>query len=219
MGGQFQRSRGPNPRMNMANMQRPSGAPMMAPMMTARPGMPPQGMPQVQPNANVGGGPNVRANYKYTAGVRNVAGGQVVPVAPNQSCNLKLHRLLYSFKVKSHLLHLCWQQRHLTSKNKCWENVCSLLSNRCIQNWPVKSLVCFWKLTTLNWCTCWNTKNRSRVKSKRPWLCFKPTKLSQLSKFLQEKKMKKKSSKSLFQEKRLSFFASTWKRKTKQKQK
>merc|ERR1712039_781889 len=50
--------------------------------MTARPGMPPQGMPQVQPNANVGGGPNVRANYKYTAGVRNVAGGQVVPVAP-----------------------------------------------------------------------------------------------------------------------------------------
>merc|ERR1711963_868417 len=42
-GGQFQRSRGPNPRMNMANMQRPSGAPMMAPMMTARPGMPPQG--------------------------------------------------------------------------------------------------------------------------------------------------------------------------------
>jgi len=81
-GGQFQRSRGPNPRMNMANMQRPSGAPMMAPMMTARPGMPPQGMPQVQPNANVGGGPNVRANYKYTAGVRNVAGGQVVPVAP-----------------------------------------------------------------------------------------------------------------------------------------
>merc|ERR1711994_1035011 len=71
-----------NPRMNMANMQRPSGAPMMAPMMTARPGMPPQGMPQVQPNANVGGGPNVRANYKYTAGVRNVAGGQVVPVAP-----------------------------------------------------------------------------------------------------------------------------------------
>merc|ERR1719178_474295 len=31
-------------------MQRPGGAPMMAPMMAARPGMPPQGMPQVQPN-------------------------------------------------------------------------------------------------------------------------------------------------------------------------
>merc|ERR1719245_2595819 len=109
------------------------------------------------------------------------------PLLLNQSCNLKLHRLLYSFKVKSHLQHLCWQQRHLTSKNKCWENVCSLSSNRCIQNWPVKSLVCFWKLTTQNWFTCWNTKNRSRVKSKRPWLCFKPTKLSQLSKLLQEK--------------------------------
>jgi len=81
-GNQFQRSRGPNPRMNMANMQRPGGAPMMAPMMTARPGMPPQGMPQVQPNPNVGVGANPRANYKYTAGVRNVAGGQVVPVAP-----------------------------------------------------------------------------------------------------------------------------------------
>jgi len=82
---QFQRSRGPNPRMNMANMQRPTGAPMMAPMMAARPGMPPQGipqgMPQVQPNASVGGAPNLRANYKYTAGVRNVA-GSVVPVAP-----------------------------------------------------------------------------------------------------------------------------------------
>jgi len=81
--GQFQRSRGPNPRMNMAQMQRPGGVPMMnVPMMTqARPGMPPQGMvPQIQPNPNVA--PNVRANYKYTAGVRNVAGGQVVPVAP-----------------------------------------------------------------------------------------------------------------------------------------
>merc|ERR1719436_1137150 len=130
--------------------------------------------------------------------------GKLCPSLLNQSCNLKLHRLLYSFKVKNRLLHLCWQQRHLTSKNKCWENVCSLSSNRCIQNWPVKSLVCSWKLTTQNWFTCWNTKNRSRVKSKRPWLCFKPTKLSQLSKFLQEKKMKKNRLKSFFQEKRLS---------------
>merc|ERR1739838_999033 len=80
-GNQFQRSRGPNPRMNMAQMQRPGGAPMMAPMMQARPGMPPQGMPQA-PMANPNVRPNVRANYKYTAGVRNVAGGQVVPVAP-----------------------------------------------------------------------------------------------------------------------------------------
>ena len=67
---------------NMANMQRPGGAPMMAPMMAARPGMPPQGMPQVQPNPGMA--PNMRAtnaNYKYTAGVRNVA-GSAVPVAP-----------------------------------------------------------------------------------------------------------------------------------------
>jgi len=80
-GNQFQRSRGPNPRMNMAQMQRPGGAPMMAPMMQARPGMPPQGMPQA-PMANPNVRPNVQGNYKYTAGVRNVAGGQVVPVAP-----------------------------------------------------------------------------------------------------------------------------------------
>merc|ERR1739844_678275 len=85
MGNQFQRSRGPNPRMNfanMANMQRPGGAPMMAPMMAARPGMPPQGMPQMpQVQPSVAGGAGVRANYKYTAGVRNV-GGQVVQVTP-----------------------------------------------------------------------------------------------------------------------------------------
>merc|ERR1711862_725795 len=51
----------------------PRGAPMMAPMMAPRPGMPPQ----------VQGG--VRGNYKYTAGVRNVAGGagqQVMNAAP-----------------------------------------------------------------------------------------------------------------------------------------
>merc|ERR1712008_656781 len=36
-------------------------------------------------------------------------------------------------------------------------------------------------------------KNRSRAKSKKLWLCSKPTKLSQLSKFLQEKKRKKSS--------------------------
>merc|ERR1712008_316073 len=39
---QFQRTRGPNPRMNfanMANMQRPGGAPMMAPMMAPQPVM------------------------------------------------------------------------------------------------------------------------------------------------------------------------------------
>jgi polyadenylate-binding protein len=43
--------------------------PMMAPMMATRPGMPPT-MPA-----------GVRANYKYTPGVRNAA-GQVVAVAP-----------------------------------------------------------------------------------------------------------------------------------------
>ena len=43
----------------MANMQRPGGAPMMAPMMAARPGMPPQGMPQVQPNSSAGMVPNL----------------------------------------------------------------------------------------------------------------------------------------------------------------
>merc|ERR1719435_495187 len=64
-GNQFQRSRGPNPRMNMAQMQRPGGAPMMAPMMQARPGMPPQGMPQA-PMANPNVRPNVQGNYKYT---------------------------------------------------------------------------------------------------------------------------------------------------------
>ena len=75
------RQRVPNPRMN-AGMQRPGGAPMMAPMMAARPGMPPQGMPQMpQVQPSVAGGAGVRANYKYTAGVRNV-GGQVVQVTP-----------------------------------------------------------------------------------------------------------------------------------------
>merc|ERR1719445_453153 len=113
---------------------------------------------------------------------------KLCPLLLNQSCNLKLLRLLYSFKVKSHLLHLCWQQRHLTSKNKCWENVCSLSSNPCILNWPAKLLECFWRLITLNWCTCWNTKNRSRAKSKKPLLYSRPIKLSPLSK---EKKMKK----------------------------
>merc|ERR1712190_283161 len=39
-------------------------------------------MPQVQPNVSVGGPGGVRANYKYTAGVRNVAGQVQVPVAP-----------------------------------------------------------------------------------------------------------------------------------------
>merc|ERR1711936_1018797 len=46
--------------------------------------MPPQGMPQVQPNPSVGGPGGPRANYKYTAGVRNVAGQVQVPVAPQQ---------------------------------------------------------------------------------------------------------------------------------------
>jgi polyadenylate-binding protein len=40
--------------------------PMMAPMMAARPGMPPQAG-------------NMRPNFKYTAGVRNVAGAPVMP--------------------------------------------------------------------------------------------------------------------------------------------
>merc|ERR1712080_74815 len=190
-GNQFQRSRGPNPRMNMANMQRPGGAPMMAPMMTARPGMPPQGMPQVQPNPNVGVGANPRANYKYTAGVRNVAGGQVVPVAPQPVMQPQAPQAAVFIQGQEPLTASMLAAGHLTSKNKCWENVCSLSSNRCIQNWPVKSLACSWRLTTQNWCICWNTKNRSRVKSRKPWLCSKPTNLSQLSNFFCKKKKKK----------------------------
>ena len=67
------------------------------------------------------------------------------------------------FQVKSLWPRPCWQPLHLTSKNKCWENVCSLLSNRCIKNWPAKLPVCYWRLTTQNWCICWNTKNHLRV--------------------------------------------------------
>ena len=52
---QFQRSRGPNPRMNFANTYWPGVAPMRA----DRLGMPPQGMPQVQPNSSAGLVPNL----------------------------------------------------------------------------------------------------------------------------------------------------------------
>ena len=53
-----------------------------APMMGARPGMPPQAMP-MQAQSGPTGAAGVRANYKYTSGVRN-ATGQVVSVTPQQ---------------------------------------------------------------------------------------------------------------------------------------
>ena len=53
-----------------------------APMMGARPGMPPQAMP-MQAQSGPTGVAGVRANYKYTSGVRN-ATGQVVSVTPQQ---------------------------------------------------------------------------------------------------------------------------------------
>merc|ERR1711997_591038 len=82
-------------------------------------------------------------------------------------------------------------QRHLTSKNKCWANVCSLSSNRCILNWREKLLECCWRSTTQNWSICWNVKNRSRVKLKKPWLYSRLTKLSHLSKNKFARKKKK----------------------------
>ena len=88
---------------NMANMQRPGGAPMMAPMMAARPGMPPQGMPQVQPNPGMA--PNMRAtnaNYKYTAGVRNVA-GSAVPVAPQPVMQTQVPQAAVFIQGMSHV--------------------------------------------------------------------------------------------------------------------
>ena len=88
---------------NMANMQRPGGAPMMAPMMAARPGMPPQGMPQVQPNPGMA--PNMRAtnaNYKYTAGVRNVAGA-AVPVTPQPVMQTQVPQAAVFIQGRSHV--------------------------------------------------------------------------------------------------------------------
>ena len=113
---QFQRSRGPNPRMNfanMANMQRPGGAPMMAPMMAARPGMPPQGMPQVQPNPGMA--PNMRAtnaNYKYTAGVRNVA-GSAVPVTPQPVMQTQVPQAAVFIQGMSHVYKISIIFKHI----------------------------------------------------------------------------------------------------------
>jgi len=87
------RHRGPNPRMSgvprppmpmqMQPMNARAGGPGMTNMSVPQ-SMNPQGMPGMQPqNAQAGG---VRANYKYTSGVRNVAGPgqQVVSVTPQQ---------------------------------------------------------------------------------------------------------------------------------------
>ena len=72
---QIRGGRGPNPRM--AQVPRP----MMTPMPGMRPGMPPQAM-QGGPAAN--NNPNVRANYKYSSGVRNAPNQQVVSIAHPQ---------------------------------------------------------------------------------------------------------------------------------------
>ena len=57
---QFQRSRGPNPRMNFANTYWPGVAPMRTDRLGMLPqDMPPQGMPQVQPNSSAGLVPNL----------------------------------------------------------------------------------------------------------------------------------------------------------------
>ena len=79
---QLQRSRGPNPHMNfanMANMQRLGVAPMMAdrlgmpPQGMSQQGMPPQGMPQVQPNYSAGMVPNLPRTPNVTQETRQVA--------------------------------------------------------------------------------------------------------------------------------------------------
>ena len=69
--------------MQMQPMNARAGGPGMTNMSVPQ-SMNPQGMPGMQPqNAQAGG---VRANYKYTSGVRNVAGPgqQVVSVTPQQ---------------------------------------------------------------------------------------------------------------------------------------
>ena len=70
--------------MQMQPMNARAGGPGMTNMSMGQPqSMNPQGMPMQPQNAQAAG---VRANYKYTSGVRNVAGPgqQVVSVNPQQ---------------------------------------------------------------------------------------------------------------------------------------
>ena len=69
--------------MQMQPMNARAGGPGMTNMQGVPQSMNPQGMPMQPQNAQAAG---VRANYKYTSGVRNVAGPgqQVVSVTPQQ---------------------------------------------------------------------------------------------------------------------------------------
>ena len=85
MQSQFRGPRPGGPRMSQ-NMVRPMTAQIMVPIMTGRPGMPPQVMAQMQPTAVAFAGtaiPSQRgaAGYKYGPNVRNPAQVVTVPQA------------------------------------------------------------------------------------------------------------------------------------------
>jgi len=112
-----------------------------------------------------------RANYKYAPGVRNPA--QVMAMGGHNQFHNSNHNLQYLFKGRNHLQHLCWLLHHHKNKSRCWVNACSLLSKECILNWQERLLACCWKLTILNWFTCWKTDSLSKERWMRPLLFFK----------------------------------------------
>ena len=98
MQSQFRGQRPGAPRMSQA-MVRPMAGQQVMPMMTARPGMPPQAMAQMQPQAMAAitaiQGQRGAANYKYGPNVRN-------PAQVNLSTPLKIY-----FRLK---LHFSWSR-------------------------------------------------------------------------------------------------------------
>lgn len=81
-------------------------------------------------------------------------------------------------RVRSLLRLLCSRKQHLSSKNRCSASVCSLSSSACTRTSLARSLACYSRSTTPSSCICLSTASRSRLKSRKPWPCFRPTRLN-----------------------------------------
>merc|ERR1712008_641950 len=99
---------------------------------------------------------------KYTAGVRNVA-GSAVPVAPQPVMQTQVPQAAVFIQGQEPLTaSMLAAAPPNEQKQMLGERLFPLIQSM-HQNWLAKLLVCYWRLTTQNWCICWNTKNHSRA--------------------------------------------------------
>merc|ERR1712129_504932 len=132
-------------------------------------------MPPAAMHAAAAAAAGVRPNFKYTQGVRNVAAPMAATPTPVMAQPPQPQPAVFIQGQEPLTASMLAQAPPSEQKQMLGERLFPLIQGL-FPDMAGKSLECCLKLTTPNWCICWNTRNPCHPRLRRPLLYSQLTK-------------------------------------------